>query len=378
MTTKYRLEKLERFKIFKDTPKQDNIMEKYGRLMVFDASPEEHQIFSKKVCKYLNINLAPCKVEKFKDGDTNIIIDESVRGADVFVFQSYVPPIGERKYELELLLDAILHGGGANRVHVILPFLFGSRGERRTRARQPIPALVFGKSMRGRGVQGIVTIDVHTTVIGSLYNALGLNFENLQFEFIAANLLIDRGVQDFNHTVLGSVDIGGAKKIKKVRDIIAKEVGTLLPVAFADKYRPEPNVAEINTIVGDVKGKTVYLIDDMGDTLGSLYSAAKAYKNHGAEKIYVILSHPVLGQGAEVNLDKIFKENLVEEIYFGNTIPMKDYGRNHPKIKQTEIEPFVGEAIRRIHHDISISGLHKYREIMKAYAHARLEQFEYV
>jgi len=350
-------------------------MDKYGRLLVFDASPEGSQEFSKNVCKFLNINLSPCKIEKFKDGETNIIIDESVRGADVFVFQSYTPPIGERKYELELLLDAIIHGGGANRVHVIFPFLFGSRGERRTRARQPIPTLVFARSMKGRGVQGIVTIDVHTTVIGSIYNALQLNFENLQFEFIAANLLISKGVDSIQNVVLGSADIGGAKRLKKVRDIIADEVGTLLPVAFADKYRPEPNVAEIGTIIGDVKGKIIYLIDDIGDTLGSVYSAAKAYKEHGAEKIYAIICHPVLGEGADINLNRIFEEDLVEEFYFGNTMPLKSYAKNNPKIKTISLEPFIGEAIRRIHHDISISGLHKYKTIIKTYQHSSLEGF---
>jgi ribose-phosphate pyrophosphokinase len=350
-------------------------MDKYGRLVVFDASPEEHQDFTKNVCKFLNINLSPCKIEKFKDGETNIVIDESVRGADVFVFQSYIPPIGERKYELELLLDAIIHGGGASRVHVVFPFLFGSRGERRTRARQPVPTLVIAKSMRGRGVQGIITMDVHATVIGSLYNALQLNFENLQFEFIAANLLLENGLDVSQDVVLGSVDIGGAKKLKKVRDIIADEIGTLLPVAFADKYRPQANVAEVNTIIGDVTGRTVFLIDDIGDTLGSLYSAAKAYKKHGAKKVYAILCHPVLGRGADLNLDKIFEEDLVEEIYFGNTIPVKPYARNHPKIKIISLEPFIGEAIRRVHHDLSISGLHKYKTILHAYHHSSLEGF---
>jgi ribose-phosphate pyrophosphokinase len=351
-------------------------MEIHGRLMVFDASPEGYQEFSRKVCKYLNIRLAQCKIEKFKDGDTNIVIDESVRGADVFVFQSYVPPIGERKYELELLLDALIMGGGANRVHVIMPFLFGSRGERRTRSRQPIPTLVFGKSLRGRGVQGVVTLDVHTTVIGSLYNALDLRFENLEFEFLAANYLIEKEIHEFKDVVLGSADIGGAKKLKKVRDIIAKETETLLPVAFADKYRPEANVAEVNTIVGDVKGKIVYLIDDIGDTMGSIYSAGKAYKDSGAEKVYAILCHPVLGAGSEANMKKIFEEDIVEGICFGNTVPLKAFAKNHPKIRQIDLQPFIGEAIRRIHHDISISGLHKYREIMKAYKRAMLEEFE--
>lgn len=350
-------------------------MEKYGRLIVFDASPEEYQEFSKNVCKYLNITLSKCKVEKFKDGETNIVIEESVRGADVFVFQSYIPPIGERKYELELLLDAIVHGGGANRVHVVLPFLFGSRGERRTRARQPIPTLVFGKSMKSGGVHGIVTIDVHTTVIGSLYNALDLNFENLQFEFIASNLIITRAKNEMNNIILGSADIGGAKKLKLVRNIIAQETNVLLPIAFADKYRPEPNVSEINTIIGDVKGKIVYLVDDMGDTLGSIFSAAKAYKEKGALKVYSILCHPVLGSGSEEKLKKIFEEDLIEEVIFGNTIPLKEFAKNHPKVKRVPLEPFIGEAVRRIHSDMSISGLHKYDEIMRAYDRLSLQGF---
>lgn len=343
---------------------------KYGKLAIFDISPIECQEFSNNVCRILQTSLRKCKVEKFKDGDTDINIEESVRGTDIFVLQSYVPPQGERLYELSLFLDAVNAGGSASRTNVVFPYTFGSRGERRTRARQPVPTIAVAKKLKSYCVDTVITVGIHTTAIGSIYNALDLSFENLEFEYVAANFIIPRIKEN---TVLGSADVGGLKRVKRLRNIIAEQTKIKLPVAVADKYRPKANEAEIDDIIGNVDCAEVYIVDDIGDTLGTLISASRAYKNKGAKEIYSILTHPVLGKGAEENLNKIFDECLVKEIFFGNTIPLKYFAIEREEIKLIPIEPFVAEAIHRVHIDESISALHCYNKIIEAYNKIRLD-----
>ena len=144
-------------------------------------------------------------------------------------------------------------------------------------------------------------------------------------------------------------------------------------LAIADKYRPGPNAAEVNEVVGDVNGKTVYLVDDIWDTGGTIRASSRAYRQKGAAGIKVVICHPVLspGQdgkaGAKENLEEILREGLVDEVILGNTNPVKDFAIVHPNVRIMPIEPFVADAIRRIHWNRSVSGIHEYRDIVRAY-----------
>ena len=349
-------------------------MTPYGELAIFDVSPPGYTEFSNNVCKILRTFLKDLEVKKFKDGDTDLLIKESVRGKDVYVFQSYVGPIGERLYELENFLDAVKAGGSARRITVVLPFAFGGRGERRTRARQPVPTVVIAKNLHANGADQVLTVGVHTTTIGSIYNAIGLGFENLEFEYVAAEYIVTQVRVHPENVVIAAADVGGANRSKKIRNIIAENTGYILPVVIADKYRIKANEAEIDNIIGDVQGKTVFLCDDIGDTLGTVVSAARAYKQKGARSITVILNHAVLGQGYEQKLKQLVDENLVEDLIFGNTVPLKEEALQNPKIKIIPIEPFIAEAIRRINQNESVSGLHKYAQIMRTYENYRVEE----
>lgn len=342
----------------------------HGELVIFDVSPQDNRNFSRNVCEILGTNLGDCEVIKFKDKDTDIRVNNSVRGKDVFVFQSYTPPIGERKYELELFLDAVGPGGWAQRVTVVMPFLFGSRGERRTRARQAIPAGIVAKDLMNQSA-GVLTVDVHAKAIETVYNVLGIRFENLEFEYLVANIVI-QGLERGEDISIVTADLGGTKRGYNLRNIIAREYEErgeemILPMSFANKYRSKVNESEIIGISGDVRDKDIYLIDDIGDTLGTVVGATRAYKDSGARSIKVFLCHPVLSEGSEENLSRLFEEELVDKLYFGNTIPLKPFVKNYDKINIIPLEPFVAEAIRRIHENISISQLRKYRDIMKIY-----------
>ena len=240
----------------------------YGPLALFDISPPEARYFAQNVVKILGTNLEHVDVKKFADGETDIDIKNSVRGKDVFVFQSYVPPLGERMYELENFLDAVKMGGSASRVNVVLPYLFGSRGERRTRPRQSVPTIVAAKDLYSHGAQKVVTVCVHTTAIGSIFNTAGLGFENLEFEHLVANYILNHAA---GAIVIASPDVGGAGRARSVRKILMEKVplhvreNLEVTLAFADKYRPAPGVAEVHEVTGHVEGRSVYIVDDIGD-----------------------------------------------------------------------------------------------------------------
>jgi len=338
----------------------------FSKLRIFDISPS-HKEFSQNVCKILGVQLGNVEVGKFRDGDTDLNINESVRGNDIFVFQSYVPPIGERLYELNQFIDAAHSGGYAKRVVAVLPFLFGSRGERRTRARQSVPALVVARNLKENGAWGVLTAGVHTRVNATIYNALNLGFENLDLEYLAANYII-------NHyqgkVAIASPDAGGAKRAERVINIVRQNSSIETNLVIGHKQRKKANEVDSFQLVGDVSGQDVFIVDDMGDTLGTIQKTVKTCVEEGAQSVKAFLHHPVLGSGFLEKMKSILHHEHVE-LLFGNTIPLKDLSalpaEQQLKVKQIPLEPFFAEAIRRMHEDISISGLHKYKKIMRVY-----------
>lgn len=356
-----------------------------GPLAVFDVSPGDGLKFSDCVCKILVEKKIiskkdDCSVKKFKDKETDIEIDESVRGKDIYVFQNYIDPLGERLHELYYFLDAVKTGGCANRVNVVFPFLLGSRGERRTRARQPVPTLVIARNLKANGVDNVLTVCVHTPSVCTVYNAVGsdgIHFENLEFEYIVANYLINNAK---DNSVVASPDAGGIKRVYDIKKLIHEKKDIDLGVAFTAKYRTKPNASEIIECVGDVKDKTVYLIDDIADTLKTIVDSKNEFKKKGAGEIYVLACHPVLSSGTkrepgcEKRLDDLLEDDLVKGIYFGNTIPFRyPLISDRPKLKFLALEPFVAEAIRRHHFNLSMSEMHDYDKIVEAYKSINFE-----
>jgi ribose-phosphate pyrophosphokinase len=348
-------------------------------LEVFDISPEGSSDFGNRVCEILIQKKvidkkSECSIIKFKDTETDITVSKSVRGKDIYVFQSYTPPLGERLHELYYFLDAV-SSAGAKRVNVVLPFLFGARGERRTRARQPVPSLVIAKNLRANGANNVITVDVHTKAVCSIYNACNLCFENLDFEYVVGNFLINNISQsDSKNVVLASPDSGGVKRVEEIQRIIEARTKILFPIAHAQKYRPEPNAAEIKSIVGEVNGKILYLMDDIADTLNTLVAAVDAFEKKGAKEINLICTHPVLSKGFEKNVKILFEKDVVKKIFFGNTIPLKsELDLTHPKVSFFALEPFVAEAIERHHKNMAMSGLHEYDTIVNAYENSKVK-----
>ncbi len=341
-----------------------------GRPALFDISPgveKDEYSFASNVAHILGRDLEPVQVTKFRDSETDIHIRNSVRGRDVFVFQSYIPPVGERLHELYNFLDAVTDGGNAGRVTAVLPHLFGSRGERQTRPRQSTPTKVVARNLSANGADKVVTVCVHATTISTIYNTAGIKFENLEFEHLAANYILNTAK---GRVCIASPDAGGLKRVEEVRKILCsamKKMDLEVDIAFAAKSRPAPNIASIHQVYGNVRGAVVYIVEDIADTCGTLKEAIRVYRAHGAREVRIIVCHPVLS--SEANLEEIVKDKCVTEIAFGNTIPLKVPIYQHPKIKVIPIEPFVAEAIRRLNKNKSISDLYKYGAIVATYEH---------
>jgi ribose-phosphate pyrophosphokinase len=342
-------------------------MSAYGQIAIVDVSPDKE--FSTNVAKLLNLEPHNTQVDKFKDSETNIRIEQSVRGKDVYIFQSYIPPIGERLYELHNAVSATQSGGEASRVTAVMPYCFGMRGERATGARQSTQAVVVARQLYAMGVDKVITVGLHSEAVQSIFLAVGekegIKVEHLEFEPLAASYIIKTAQErNYRNIVIASPDVGGTKRVRKTRSIVVKNSNLDARIAIGDKYRQKQDEAEILEIIGDVRGKQVFLYDDIGDTLGTISGAVQAIKERGAQGIYLMFIHPVLGQGYERNLKQLCDDRFVKEIVFSDTIPLKEIALKCDKVRTIAIEPFIAEAIKRINADKSMSELHKYNEIM--------------
>ncbi len=344
-------------------------MSNYGKIAIVDVSQDQE--FSSKVAKLVGVSPHKTIVDKFKDGETNIQIAESVRGRDVYIFQSYTTPIGERLYELLNGISATQSGGDASRITVVMPYCFGMRGERPTGPRQSTQAVVVARTLYAMGVDKIITVGLHTESIGSIMLAIGergVKVEHLSFDPLAANYIINTAKEhNLRNIVIASPDAGGTKRIREVRKIVDKHSNLKVDLAIGDKQRRQHDQTEVLQIIGDVKGKSVFIYDDIGDTLGTLCGATQAIKSYGASEIFIVHVHPVFGKGYEKNLERLCDDKFVKQIVFGNTVPIKEDALAYEKLNTIPVQPFVAEAIKRINADRSMSELHNYEEIMKIY-----------
>lgn len=350
----------------------------HGGIGILDIAPDKARAFSLNVARYLDAGskgpsvAIPVTVKKFDDGETDIHIEDSLRGRDVYLFQSYMKPLGERKYEFENAVSAARSGGGAERIIGVWPYCFGMRGERQTRARQSVPIEVWARSAYAMGVEQIITIGLHTDVIKTIFRSVGdrggIRIEDLPFEPLAANYIIttakDKGLDDI---VIASPDAGGTKRAEGVLNLVYANSLLAPELAIGHKYRGPNGKTEARRVIGDVKGRSVFVYDDVLGTLGTIKGAVSMIEEHGAREIYLIFIHPVFAGGSERNLEALAGNPKVKEIVVGNTIPLPDFALKCPKVRQIPLEPFVAEAIHRINGNDSMSKLHEYDKIVSLY-----------
>lgn len=310
---------------------------RYKDLKIFTGNANIE--LAEEIAQYLGVTVGASKVTHFSDGEVQVRIDESVRGADVFIIQPTCPPVNENLMELLIMIDAVRRAS-ARRITAVLPYYGYARQDRKTRARDPITAKLVANILTASGARRVVTMDLHA---GQIQGFFDIPVDHLPGVPILAEYFLQCNLEN---VVVVSPDLGG---VTRARDL-AERIGA--PIAIIDKRRPEPNMVEITNIIGAIHGKTVIMIDDIIDTAGTITLGAAALKQWGVNDIYVCCTHGVLSGPALKRLE----EAPIKEIVITNTIPVPKE-KLIDKIKILSVAPLLGEAIIRIHEDLSVSKL---------------------
>ena len=292
------------------------------------------------ICAFLGLERGKATVTRFSDGEVYIQIMENVRGADVFVVQPTCFPVDEHLMELLLLVDA-LKRASARRITTVIPYYGYARQDRKDKPRVPVSSKLIADLLTTAGANRALVVDLHAPQIQGFFN---IPVDHL----FASPVLVDyfRKMQLPDLTVV-SPDAGGVERAR----FFAKKVDAAL--AIVDKRRTDMNVAEVMHVIGDVKGRSCLIIDDIIDTAGTLVKTADALLNAGASQVFACASHPVLSGPA---IERISKSRL-EQVVVTNTIPLTGAGKAEPKIKVLSIAGLLGRAIQSIHEETSVSSL---------------------
>src|SRR5262245_6794534 len=292
---------------------------------------------AEEIAQYLRLTLGDAEISRFSDGEVFVQINENVRGTDVFVIQPTCPPVNDNLMELLIMIDA-LKRASAHRITAVLPYYGYARQDRKVQPRVPISAKLVADLLAAAGVDRVLALDLHANQIQGFFN---IPVDHL----FATPVMIDYlGKKDLNDPVLVSPDAGGVERARA----IAKRLNAGL--AIIDKRREGPNSAVAMYLIGEVEGHDAVVIDDMIDTAGTLIQAVGALEREGARRILACGVHPVLSGPA---MERIRASGL-EEVVVTNSIPVD---RRDPRITVLSVAPLLGEAIRRIHAEESVSTL---------------------
>jgi ribose-phosphate pyrophosphokinase len=311
-----------------------------SKMMVFSGNANLK--LAENVVEKLGLKLGNADVTKFSDGETAVELNENVRGKDVFVFQSTCSPTNDNLMELIVMIDA-LRRASASRITAVVPYFGYARQDRRVRsARVPITAKVVADMMVTVGVDRVLTVDLHAEQIQGFFD---VPVDNV---YGSPVLIEDIKQQNYEDLMVVSPDIGGVVRARAV----AKKLNDL-DLAIIDKRRPKANVSQVMHIIGDVKGRTCVLVDDMVDTAGTLCKAAEALKQFGAKRVIAYCTHPVLSGPA---IDNINNSEL-DELVVTDTVPLSDEAQACGRIRVLGMANLLAESMRRVSNEESISAL---------------------
>lgn len=293
-----------------------------------------------KICKELGIPLGDAVVSRFSDGEINVNISETVRGADVFIIQSVSPPeVNTHLMELLIMIDA-LKRASAGRITAVIPYYGYARQDRKAKARDPISAKLVANLIEAAGADRLLTMDLHAAQIQGYFD---IPVDNLIGGPILAEYFNGLGIEDL---VVVSPDLGSVTRSRKFADMLDA------PIAIIDKRRPKANVSEIMNIIGDIEGKNVILVDDLIDTAGTICNAANALREMGAKDVYACCTHAVLSGPAYERIEK----SAIKRLVVLDTIPLAE-AQLQENMKVISIAPIFAESIRRIFTNESVSRL---------------------
>ena len=308
-------------------------------LKVFSGN--SNPALAEEICAYLGIPVGKAMVTRFSDGEIRVEINENVRGRDVFVVQSSSSPVNDNLMELLLLVDAFRRAS-ADRITAVIPYYGYARQDRKVAPRVPITAKLVANLLTSAGTSRVLTVDLHA---GQIQGFFDIPVDNLYAKPVFLPYIEERF--DGEQVVMVSPDAGGTERARAY----AKNIGASL--AMIDKRRSGPNVAEVMNVIGDVKNKVAVICDDMVDTAGTLTQAAKAIQDNGAKAVYACCTHAVLSGPAV----KRIEESPLQEIVVSNTIPLAEPAAACGKIKVVSLAPLIGDSIRRIQNNDSLSDL---------------------
>ena len=310
-----------------------------NNLMVFTGN--SNPALADDIAKNIGVPLGHASISKFSDGEISVELNENVRGKDVFIIQPTCAPTNDSIMELLLMADA-LHRASANRITAVIPYFGYARQDRRVRsARVAISAKVVADMISGVGVNRVLTVDLHAEQIQGFFS---IPVDNV---YGSPVLTDDIERQRYKNLIVVSPDVGGVVRARAVAKQLNKDL------AIIDKRRPTANEAQIMHIIGDVEGRSCLIVDDMVDTAGTLCKAADALKENGAKKVVAYCTHPVLSGTAIENIEGSSLDALVVT----DTIPLGEEAKNCSRIRQLSMAKLLGESIRRVSNEESISAM---------------------
>src|SRR5438477_201286 len=293
-----------------------------------------------EVCAFLGLHRGQAMVTRFRDGEAYVQIQENGRGADVFVIQPSCRRVDEHLMELLLMIDA-LKRASARRITAVIPYFGYARQDRKDRPRVPISSKLVADLLTTAGADRALVVDLHAPQLQGFFN---IPVDHL----FASPVLVDYYKRlGLPHLTVVSPDAGGVERAR----FFAKKMDSAL--AIVDKRRVDVNVAEVMHVIGDVKGRTCLVIDDLIDTAGTLVKTASALMENGAIAVYACASHPVLSGAAVENISN----SCIQQVVVTNTIPLTEAAAGEPKIKVLSIAGLIGRAIQSIHDETSVSNL---------------------
>ncbi|MBW1823119.1 MAG: ribose-phosphate pyrophosphokinase [Deltaproteobacteria bacterium] len=308
------------------------------KLKVFSGN--SNTLLAQEISKELQIPLGKANVKKFSDGEIQVEIEENVRGMDVFVVQSTCTPVNVYLMELLIMMDAMKRAS-AERVTAVMPYYGYARQDRKVAPRAPITAKLIADLITTAGANRVLTIDLHAGQIQGFFN---IPVDHLY----SAPVMIEFIKKKFaDNLVIVSPDAGGVERARA----FGKRLGASL--AIIDKRRPEPNQSSVMNIIGEIQNKTALLLDDMVDTAGTLTQSADALLKAGAKRVAACCTHPVLSGAAIERINK----SALQELVVTDTIPLREEAKSCKKIVALSVSKLLGEAIKRIHNNDSVSSL---------------------
>ncbi|WP_428845479.1 ribose-phosphate diphosphokinase [Azotosporobacter soli] len=306
-----------------------------SKLRIFSGN--SNQGLAREIAEHMGTKLGNAFVGHFNNGETQVIIDESVRGKDVYIVQPTSYPVNDNMMELLIMIDAAKRAS-ARTVTAVVPYYAYARQDRKTRGREPISAKLIANLLTTAGASRVVTIDLHA---GQIQGFFDIPVDHFTAVPLLGDYIRNKRLDDL---IVVSPDLGGVTRARQLADLLHA------PIAIIEKRRPMPGVAEVMNLIGSVEGRTAVIVDDIVDTAGSLTEGANSLVKFGAKEVYAACTHAVLSHPAIERLEK----SSIKELIVTNSIPLPPE-KIHPKIKVVSIAPLIGDAILSIFSEKSVS-----------------------